>query len=1111
MHAHNLFRALLLALLISTLALIGAGCGGPRNALNASFQPSTGGTDQDGSTLFPNLPGLPTGADDPVQGRTVSLVDNFETGNQAIKSSPNGVFVNGSGLDMGPAGNNKNGWAIWRWGAFQNGNQPRQLKTDITLTGQNQYWVLLSDYSKNKWQVFGPNKVGAATINFSPGDNYLSPSANTYVALLVVNTYKMTVNTLNLVCDNDATPPAAPTALNVPQNTISPHGAQAKWTKPGDADLNHYELYSGPADNFSLTDAGVTLISDTLPNTLQQYTMTGLTAQTTYHIRIRAFDTAGNASPLSNTATFTTKPNGPPVPDFTYNPTDVQKNVAITFDPSATTDPDDPLTGLTVKWDWENDGTDDDTYVDATHTIQHSFPNKGTVTVKLTVSDGTAGASTTQTFIVGQQIETRVIDFSTSGDPVSVLLSSADYASGAMGALVQTGTGNKIRFYNGTAWQDVDFSQFATYQIDDLVVSAGTLYLVVSQRSNGGSGNDLNWSIYSSTGGIWTSFKTGTITAHPLDYGAKLAFSSSGKMSLAIAASIIPDFQKNPNTALYILHQKSDNSLLTYTAYQHDSSNDDLVYNIPTPRVALQRSDSTTYCAYTQNYQVAGNPKPRRFEVHTATVTDAGGNQTMLYDAVGGTDRLPMDAVSSKDPADESKMYWSILGDDGTVYFGDSFGTANDTTERFKPTPKATDLLGAALGSDNQCLVYYNATETNAISHIYGYKSQGAITYDPLPGVGSAGAGNGNWFTSGGNTGVYIIANEPRDGEVTGRLIENDTIHRTDTVELPLQGLPTGDHSIAFITKTNGFEVLNHQNVPTAFRHSATVTGGPFISSELGLDTWADPKAGASGTTDGEIILGSIYDPSVLVINRFNAGNPVGDYLASYTDTTVVSMAYNPTQNLTGIAYSQNGTKNVVFRTWNGTTLSSAATVYSGATTILDMVLKARPDGQWGIAWDDTASNVRMAETTGGTWQPVNTLSTTTLNFAVGSLGMEYASNGDAGIAVERAAGTSGLYFGLKASGSSTATWTLVQASTGFDLKSMNVHFMFGNVPTIIFYNNNAGIQMAQTNGGPWTVANLAFYISGSPLVSVIDSIGTLAVAGKDNATGKAAVCFLSQ
>jgi hypothetical protein len=445
-----------------------------------------------------------------------------------------------------------------------------------------------------------------------------------------------------------------------------------------------------------------------------------------------------------------------------------------------------------------------------------------------------------------------------------------------------------------------------------------------------------------------------------------------------------------------------------------------------------------------------------------ATVTDAGGSQAALYDAVNSPGPLggavPLGCQCAKDPADETKMYWAILSDEGTIYFGDSFGSANDTSERFKPSPQAQYLLGAGLASDNQCLAYYTAIGTDGVGHAYGYKSQGAVTFDPIPGVGTISNGFGSWFSSGGD-GLYLLGSEPRDGEVTGRFIVNGALTRTDLVAAPLEGLPTGDRSIAFITNTGGFEVLNRQNVPTAFRHSAASVGGTFTNSQLGLDTWAIPQAGASGTTAGEIILGSTYDPAVLVLSRFSAGNNVGDQLATFPDAAVYSICYNPALNRTGVAYTQNGGKDVLFRSWNGTVLSSAATVYTGTDALVEMVLKARPDGEWGVAWDDSASNVRLAETSSGTWQAPGTLSAQAVNFAVGSIGLGYAANNDAGIAVERSTGTTGLYFGLKPAGSGTATWELVSPSQGFNMKSISVNFMFGTTATLVYNDNTLGRQ----------------------------------------------------
>jgi hypothetical protein len=418
------------------------------------------------------------------------------------------------------------------------------------------------------------------------------------------------------------------------------------------------------------------------------------------------------------------------------------------------------------------------------------------------------------------------------------------------------------------------------------------------------------------------------------------------------------------------------------------------------------------------------------------------------------------------------------------------------------------------LAGDNQSNFYWADIDANDETWIRGYKTASSTLSEPLHGVALCQFGFGGWYQSGGTDGVYSATSEVRDGEVTGYLFNGATVARTDQIATPVDGANIGANSQAFIANDGSFVVLNKQQNPTALMHVAPSVGAQFANPELlGIDTYANPDCAASGTTPGDMLLGAFYNTggvtNDLTLFHFAPGDQTGTYTATYTAVGLAKLVYNPTANQTMVAYTQNGSKTLLARTWNGTTWSSAATVYTSTGKIIDMVLKVRPDGQWGIAWDDENSNVRMAETSSGAWQAPNTLSTTGLNFGVGSLGMEYASNGDAGLAVERLSGTTGLYFGLKPLGSGTATWEVAQATQGFEVSSINVHFLFGTTPTILY--NKGGVTLAQKNGGTWTASGLAFYISGSPLVSVMDSAGTLAIAGKDNLTGQSAVCFLSQ
>ena len=122
----------------------------------------------------------------------------------------------------------------------------------------------------------------------------------------------------------DITPPSAITNLNASQ--ISQTSADFTWTAPGDNDTQ------GTAISYDLRYSTTTITTNTftsatratgvsvprLAGTQEGYVLIGLTPATTYFVAIRTTDAAGNISPLSNIATFTTltviQTPPPPVP-----------------------------------------------------------------------------------------------------------------------------------------------------------------------------------------------------------------------------------------------------------------------------------------------------------------------------------------------------------------------------------------------------------------------------------------------------------------------------------------------------------------------------------------------------------------------------------------------------------------------------------------------------------------------------------------------------------------------------------------------------------------------------------------------------------------------------
>jgi hypothetical protein len=86
--------------------------------------------------------------------------------------------------------------------------------------------------------------------------------------------------------------------------------------------------------------------------------------------------------------------NEPPLPDFSWMPEKPSTNEPIFFDGSASHDPDGTITAY--EWDWNNDGTYEESHTIPTVTHSWTVPGTYLVTLKVT-DDGAATASITKT------------------------------------------------------------------------------------------------------------------------------------------------------------------------------------------------------------------------------------------------------------------------------------------------------------------------------------------------------------------------------------------------------------------------------------------------------------------------------------------------------------------------------------------------------------------------------------------------------------------------------------------------------------------------------------------------------------------------------------------
>lgn len=99
--------------------------------------------------------------------------------------------------------------------------------------------------------------------------------------------------------------------------------------------------------------------------------------------------------------------NTPPTASFTIAPSSGYTLTTFSFDASGSSDNEDPVSSLLVRWDWENDGKWDTEY-STTKSINHKYSTLGTKTVKLEIKDtgGLTNLTTRQLIVTTQETGT---------------------------------------------------------------------------------------------------------------------------------------------------------------------------------------------------------------------------------------------------------------------------------------------------------------------------------------------------------------------------------------------------------------------------------------------------------------------------------------------------------------------------------------------------------------------------------------------------------------------------------------------------------------------------------------------------------------------------------
>jgi PKD repeat protein len=118
----------------------------------------------------------------------------------------------------------------------------------------------------------------------------------------------------------------------------------------------------------------------------------------TYTIRVEVRDTGVLTSQTTRQVWVN---NTAPVATFTMVPTAGNVTTAFLVDAAASSDLEDSLLLLEVRWDWEDDGVWDTSW-STTKTAQHQYPTVGTYTIRLEVrdSDGLSATATRQVSVL---------------------------------------------------------------------------------------------------------------------------------------------------------------------------------------------------------------------------------------------------------------------------------------------------------------------------------------------------------------------------------------------------------------------------------------------------------------------------------------------------------------------------------------------------------------------------------------------------------------------------------------------------------------------------------------------------------------------------------------
>jgi PKD repeat protein len=227
-----------------------------------------------------------------------------------------------------------------------------------------------------QWRKNGGDLSGANSSTYTTPPTSLADDGATYDCVVSNSAGAVTSSpaTLSVL---DAT---APIISQVQASGITETAATVTWTthEPSDS-----QVFYRRAGNSSYQQTPV----DPALATAHSVALGGLEPATTYEYRVQSTDAAGNVASSSPDGTFTTvAPNEAPVAGLTADPTSGTAPLTVSFDGSASSDPD----GTIVSWSWDfGDGS-----TGSGPTVSHTYSVPGAYVTTLTVTDDRGGTDT---------------------------------------------------------------------------------------------------------------------------------------------------------------------------------------------------------------------------------------------------------------------------------------------------------------------------------------------------------------------------------------------------------------------------------------------------------------------------------------------------------------------------------------------------------------------------------------------------------------------------------------------------------------------------------------------------------------------------------------------